>query len=123
MISCTLKYIIINLDHSMDAKPKKLLDQVLEIMRIRHYSYRTEQSYVDWIRRYILFHDKRHPLEMGGSEIKQFITYLATERNVAVSIQNQALSALLFLYRHVLEQEIEALDRPNEQGHTPPLPG
>jgi hypothetical protein len=61
----------------MYEKPKKLLDQVSKIVRIKHYSYRTEQSYVDWIRRYILFHDKRHPMEMGGTEIKQFIAYLA----------------------------------------------
>jgi hypothetical protein len=61
----------------MYEKPKKLLDQVRDTMRIKHYSYRPKQSYVDWIRRYILFHDKRHPMEMGGSKIKQFITYLA----------------------------------------------
>lgn len=91
----------------MQKKPRKLLDQVRDTLRTKHYSYRTEQSYIDWIRRYILFHNKRHPMEMGGDEIKQFITYLAVERNVAASTQNQALSALLFLYKHVLEKEIE----------------
>jgi len=68
---------MINLDNSMYKKPKKLLDQVSETIRIKHYSYRTEQSYVEWIRRYILFHDKLHPMEMSRSEIKQFIAYLA----------------------------------------------
>jgi integron integrase len=91
----------------MDKQPKKLLDQVRDSMRMKHYSYRTEQSYVDWIRRYIIFHNKRHPLDMGGVEIKQFITYLAVERNLVASTQNQALSAILFLYTQVFGQEID----------------
>jgi site-specific recombinase XerD len=91
--------------------PKKLLDQVRDIIRIKHYSYRTEETYIYWIRRYILFHDKRHPKEMGKSEIEAFLGYLAVQENVAASTQNQALSALLFLYRFVLEQPIlEPLD-------------
>ena len=87
-------------------KSKKLLEQVSDALRAKHYSYRTEQAYVDWIRRYILFHKKRHPKEMGENEISAFIVYLATERKVATSTQNQALSAILFLYRVVLEKEI-----------------
>ena len=86
---------------------KKLLDQVSDAIRVKHYSHRTEQTYVEWIRRYILFHKKRHPEEMGVEEIQAFISHLATERNLAASSQNQALSAILFLYRHVLNKEIE----------------
>jgi integron integrase len=88
--------------------PKKLLDQVRDAIRLKHYSYRTEQSYVAWIRRFILFHHKRHPKEMGMVEIEAFLTHLAVEGQVAASTQNQALSALLFLYRHVLHQELDA---------------
>lgn len=90
----------------MEARPKKLLDQVRDTLRLKHYSYRTEESYVHWIRRYILFHNKRHPSEMGGAEIEAFLTHLAVQENVAASTQNQALSALLFLYRHVLEKPL-----------------
>lgn len=85
---------------------KKLLDQVRDAIRFKHYSYRTEQTYVDWNRRYILFHNKRHPRDMGEAEIQAFITYLATERNYSASSQNQALSAVIFLYRHVLGREL-----------------
>ena len=87
-------------------EPKKLLDQVSEALRTKHYAYRTEKTYVDWIKRYIIFHKKRHPKDMGVNEIREFIAYLATERKVATSTQNQALSANLFLYRTVLEIEI-----------------
>lgn len=87
--------------------PKKLLDQVREAIRTKHYSYRTEQSYVDWIKRYILFHNKRHPSEMGAAEIQAFISFLANDRQVSASTQNQALSAILFLYRTVLQQKIQ----------------
>ncbi|NOZ51372.1 MAG: integron integrase [Chloroflexi bacterium] len=92
----------------MKQRPKKLLDQVRDIIRLKHYSIRTEQAYVDWIKRYILFHNKRHPQGMGAPEIEAFLTHLAVERNVAASTQNQALSALLFLYRDVLKLEIGA---------------
>ncbi|PWH14000.1 MAG: integron integrase [Anaerolineae bacterium] len=88
-------------------KDKKLLDQVSEAIRIKHYSYRTEQTYREWIKRYILFHNKRHPKDMGLQEIQQFLAHLAIEKHVAASTQNQALSAILFLYRHVLEIPIE----------------
>lgn len=77
---------------------------------MRHYSIRTEEAYVDWARRYILFHDKRHPEEMGPVELTAFLTHLATERGASASTQNQAKSALLFLYREVLGLELSWLD-------------
>ncbi len=89
-----------------ESRPTKLLDQVREIIRLKHYSHCTEEAYVDWIRRYILFHQKRHPKEMGTAEIQAFLTHLAVERHVAASTQNQAFSALIFLYREVLHQEL-----------------
>lgn len=95
----------------MTQKPKKLLDQVREALRSQHYSYRTEESYVAWIRRYILYHQKRHPLELGLVEVEQFLTHLAVSEHVAASTQNQARSALLFLYRVVLGV---AIDHPRE---------
>lgn len=82
------------------------LDQVREVIRKKHYSIRTEQAYVQWIRRFILFQDKRHPKDMGEREISQYISYLATHRKVAASTQNQALNALVFLYKHVLQMEL-----------------
>lgn len=91
----------------MQNQPRKLMDQVSDAIRTKHYSLRTEQTYKDWIKRYILFHGKRHPKDMGAPEIQSFITHLATEKNVAASTQNQALSAVLFLYRHVLQTEID----------------
>ncbi|MFK5947594.1 MAG: integron integrase [Methylococcales bacterium] len=78
-----------------------------EAIRIRHYSIRTEKAYLGWAKRYILFHNKRHPSTMGANEVKQFLNHLALEKNVAASTQNQALNALVFLYRHVLEQPFE----------------
>jgi integron integrase len=93
-----------------DAPRPRFLDRVREALRTRHYSRRTEEAYVAWIRRYILFHGKRHPAEMGAAEVTRFLTWLAVERKVAASTQNQALSALLFLYRDVLEAEVPWLD-------------
>ena len=87
----------------------KLLDQVRHAIRTRHYSRRTEEAYIHWIRRYIVFHRKTHPSQMGASEISQFLTWLAVDRRVSASTQNQALSALLFLYKHVLAIEIAAM--------------
>ena len=87
----------------MNNRPKKLLDQVRDALRLKHYSIRTEQAYVGWIKRFILFHNKRHPKEMGAPEIAAFLTHLAVDLNVAASTQNQALCALIFLYRQVLE--------------------
>jgi integron integrase len=103
-------------------EPRKLLDQVRDVIRIKHYSYRTEQTYVDWIKRYIIFHKKRHPKEMGTPEIEAFLVYLAQERHVAASTQNQALSALLFLYKNVLQQEIVPLPNLVHVGRPKHLP-
>ena len=88
-------------------RPPKLLDRVRQALRRKHYSYRTEQAYIQWIKRFILFHNKRHPKEMGAPEIEAFLTHLAVEEHVAASTQNQALSALLFLYREVLGQALD----------------
>lgn len=92
----------------MEPQPRKLLDQVRDAIRRKHYSIRTEEAYVDWIRRFILFHGKRHPRDMGASEIEAFLTHLAVEKHVSSSTQNQAFSALLFLYREVLNIELDA---------------
>ena len=89
---------------------RRLLDQMRDSLRLLHYSYRTEEVYVGWVRRFILFHDKRHPLEMGPAEITQFLTSLATVGKVSASTQNQALAALLFLYQQVLGCEVGWLD-------------
>lgn len=84
----------------------KLLDQVRDVIRKKHYSIRTEQAYVNWIRQYILFHKKCHPKDMGEKEISQYISHLATDRNVASSTQNQALNAIVFLYKYVLKIDL-----------------
>lgn len=102
-------------------KPR-LLDQVRDTLRLRHYSLRTEESYLQWIRRFILFHDKRHPLAMGEQEVTAFLTYLAVQKHVAPSTQNQALAAILFLYKEVLERELAWLDnivRAKRREHVP----
>lgn len=91
-------------------QPPKLLDQVRDRIRVKHYSIRTETQYLQWIRRFILFHDKRHPRDMGAAEVEAFLTHLAVEGRVAASTQNQALSALLFLYREVLGINLPWLD-------------
>ncbi len=88
----------------------KLLDQLRAEIRVRHYSIRTEQAYVDWARRFILFHNKRHPKDMGAGELRDFLSHLAVDRNVSASTQNQAKSALLFLYGQVLKIELPWLD-------------
>src|SRR5206468_1978487 len=93
------------------ASSPKLLDRVRWHLRVKHYSIRTEQAYADWIRRYILFHRKRHPNEMGEKEIAEFLTHLAVEKSVAASTQNQAFSALLFLYQQVLERKLDIIVR------------
>jgi len=88
----------------------KLLDQVREAIRARHMSYRTEEAYVGWIRRFILFHGKRHPAELGPPEITRFLTALAVDSHVGAATQNQALAALLFLYREVFGHDPGWLD-------------
>ena len=99
------------LSPTQTADKPKLLDQVRDVIRRKHFSIRTEQTYVDWIKRYIFFHGKRHPNEMAEAEITAFLTHLARAGKVAASTQNQALSALLFLYREVLQQNIGWLDQ------------
>jgi integron integrase len=110
------KHTLAVIDGGLNAKPTvqtgrpvhqpKLLDQVRQAIRIRHYSYRTEKAYIHWIKRFIFFHSKRHPGEMGEAEIGQFLSALATDLRLSASTQNQALNALLFLYREVLNKQI-----------------
>ena len=104
-----------------DSKQKsepKLLDQVRGKIRLKHYSIRTEQAYADWVKRFILHFGKRHPRDLGAAEVEQFLTYLAVNKNVSASTQNQAKSALLFLYKEVLGLELPWLDK-IEQAKTP----
>lgn len=84
----------------------RLLDEVRNALRVKHYSIRTEQSYIQWIKRYIYFHNKKHPAEMGEAELSAFLTHIAVNQHVTASTQNQALSALLFLYKQVLGIEL-----------------
>ena len=96
--------------HFVSQDSPKLLDRMRAEIRLRHYSLRTEQAYVDWARRYILFHGKQHPQALGAEAVRDFLSYLASERHVSASTQNQAKSALLFLYREVLKIELPWLD-------------
>lgn len=102
---------------------KKLLDQYREQIRLKQYSFRTEKTYLSWVREYILFHNKRHPKEMGAPEISQFITHLVVARQASASTQNQALSAILFLYRNVLRLQLDesqlSLTRPKKGKRIP----
>jgi integron integrase len=100
-------------DHTLSesaAKGPRLLDQVRDAIRRKHYSYRTEEAYVFWVKRFVFFSGKRHPRELGKTHVTAFLNYLARERGVAAATQNQALSALLFLYKEVLAQPLEWLD-------------
>lgn len=104
-----------NFQHLLEVREKgrekpKLLDQVRNAIRTKHYSIRTEEAYVNWVRKFVLFHNKRYPAEMGEKEIGEFITDLAVNKHVASSTQNQALSAILFLYKEVLQKEIGAIE-------------
>ncbi len=92
------------------SKKPMLLEAVRQRIRLKHYSHRTEKSYFHWIRRFVLFHNRRHPRELGKPEIEAFLTHLAVDRKVSASIQNQAFNALLFLYREVLELTMPQLD-------------
>jgi len=92
------------------AQPPRLLERLRADLRTRHYSIRTEEAYVDWVRRFILFHHKRHPADMGALEVSAFLTHLAVDRQVSASTQNQAKSALLYLYKSVLQVELPWLD-------------
>ncbi|MEQ1558544.1 MAG: integron integrase [Methyloglobulus sp.] len=100
----------------------KLLDQVRGKIRLKHYSIRTEQAYTDWIKRFILHFGKRHPREMGAAEVEQFLTYLAVQGKVSASTQNQAKSALLFLYKEVLAVELPWLDNVEQAKNPKRLP-
>jgi integron integrase len=102
--------------------PPRLLDRVRRHLRVKHYSIRTEQAYLDWIKRFILFHHKRHPEKMGEQEIGAFLTHLAADRHVAASTQNQALSALLFLYQEVLERKLDFMDNIERVKRPPKVP-
>ncbi len=88
----------------------RLIDQTRNVLRLHHYSIRTEENYIQWIKRFIFFHNKRHPKEMGEKEVSAFLTHLAVDKHVSASTQNQALSAVLFLYKRVLNIELEWLD-------------
>jgi integron integrase len=94
---------------SSRGRPPRLLDQLRQALRLRHRSSRTEQAYVQWVRRFILFHGKRHPAELGAEEITEFLNHLATQRHVMASTQNQALNAIVFLYRRVLGRDVGEL--------------
>jgi len=94
-----------------EARSPRLLEQVRAALRVRHYSIRAERAYLQWIRRFILANGKRHPREMGASEVQAFLSDLAVEGRVSASTQNQALSALLFLYRHVLAVDLPWMDQ------------
>ncbi len=100
----------------------RILDQVRQRCRVKHYSLRTEQAYVHWIRRFILFHDKRHPADMSAPEVERFLSHLAVGRDVSPSTQNQALSALLFLYKEVLGIDLPWLDGVTRAKKPPRLP-
>ena len=104
------------------SEPPRLLDRVRDKIRLRHYSIRTEQAYVEWIKRFILFHGKRHPESLGATEVEAFLTNLAVERNVAAATQNLAKSSILFLYRDVLERDLpwlENVERARTPAHLP----
>jgi len=102
--------------------PPRLLDQLREQLRVRHYSLRTEDAYVDWVRRFILFQGKRHPREMGAAEVQAFLSHLAVDRKVAPSTQNQAKAALLFLYGQVLAVDLPWLAEIVQAKRQPRLP-
>jgi hypothetical protein len=92
---------------STTAKAPRLMDLLRSRIRYLHYSYRTEQAYVYWAKRFIYFHNKKHPKEMGETEIAGFLNHLSTKENVAASTQNQAMNAIVFLYKKVLERELK----------------
>ncbi|WP_423748246.1 integron integrase [Geothrix paludis] len=103
-------------------QPPRLMDQLRERLRVRHYSLRTEDAYVDWARRFILFHGKRHPRDMGAGEVQAFLSHLAVDRRVSPSTQNQAKAALLFLYRNLLEVDLPWLSEVVQAKRPPRLP-
>lgn len=105
-----------------EPQPPRLMEQLRDSLRVRHYSLRTERAYFEWARRFILFHGKRHPRDMGAMEVQAFLTHLAVERHVSPSTQNQAKAALVFLYRHVLDVDLPWLDEVIHAKRHPRLP-
>ncbi len=106
----------------MDMPAPKLLDKVRDVLRLKHYSPKTEESYLHWIRQYLRYHRLRHPRELGPPEVENFLTHLAVDEKVAASTQNQAVSALLFLYRQVLGIDLQIqpqLVRPRQSRNAP----
>jgi len=93
-----------------DRPMPRLYDRIIEVLRVRHYSRRTEEAYLHWIRRYIEFHAHQHPRKLAEGDVNRFLTHLAVQEHVAASTQNQALSAILFLYEHVLEQPLDRIE-------------
>ncbi len=93
-----------------DKPARRLYDHMVEVLRVRHYSRRTEQAYVHWVRRYVEFFDRRHPHESDESDVNRFLTHLAVKEHVAASTQNQALSAILFPYEQVLQQPLDRIE-------------
>jgi len=87
-------------------KQPKLLDQLRNMLRLKHRRLSTEKAYVNWVKQFILYHNKTHPREMGSKEVQAFLTHLAVDRKVASSTQNQALNAIVFLYKHVLQMKL-----------------
>ena len=110
-----------NMGEMITGKPEKLEDRLRGVLRRKHYSMKTEESYVGWYRRYVIWHGKRHPAEMGAREVESFLTHLAVTRKVAGVTQNQAMNALVFLYREVLDLKLEGIDalRAKHEKHLP----
>jgi site-specific recombinase XerD len=101
---------------------RKLLDQVSDIARFRHLSLRTEETYRNWIKRYILFHGKRHPRDLDAAAVRAYLTHLAVNENVSAATQNQAFNALLFLYKQVLQVELPTIEGVERAQHSRKLP-
>jgi integron integrase len=111
-----------NVEAVVSAHPPRLLDQLRAALRVRHCSIRTERAYVDWVRRFVLFHHKQHPAAMGKLQVEAFLSHLAVARGVSASTQSQALNALLFLYRHVLDMDLPWLGDVVRAKRSRPLP-
>ena len=106
-----------------DRPSPRLYDRIVEVLRVRHYSRRTEEAYVHWVRRYIDFHHHEHPRQLAESHVNRFLTHLAVKEHVAASTQNQALLAMLFLYEHVLQQQEGTVEAPEDYPELDPTGG
>lgn len=109
-------------DNALSGSTPRLFDQISDVIRLKHYSRRTEQAYLQWVKRFVLFNKKRHPRDMSSKEVTAFLTWLAVKRRVSASTQNQALNALLFMYRHVLHIELPWLDEVERARQSERLP-